>query len=259
MIIFLRYGEVYLKSKRVKNEFLNVLKRNVKSALKEYGLRAMVKKEIGQFVLYCEKNIVDILKHVFGISSIIVPKIVEIDEKSIADVVINEYLKNEKTFAVRTKRINKKLPCTSQEFNRVIGEIISKKGYRVDLSNPDVVIHVELKDKAYIYTKSEKGAGGLPLGVSGVAASSIKNKKDCVACWLMMKRGFTISSNNNTEYTRILKRWHLGQEIYLRGFDVIIDSENSMKKILSKPKNVFYPLAGFCEKEIDELFFKIIK
>jgi thiamine biosynthesis protein ThiI len=71
------------------------------------------------------------------------------------------------------------------------GRIKEARGWRVDLGNPGLTIHVEaLTDEAFYYFGKEPGAGGLPAGTSGRVACLLSGGIDSpVAAWRMMRRG----------------------------------------------------------------------
>jgi tRNA uracil 4-sulfurtransferase len=97
-----------------------------------------------------------------------------------------------RTFAVRSRRRDKRYPLRSIELSRVIGEAVRVRlRLDVDLSNPDLELHVEL-DHQELLVSSERlrGAGGLPVGSSGRALVLLSGGLDSpVAAYRMMKRG----------------------------------------------------------------------
>jgi thiamine biosynthesis protein ThiI len=98
------------------------------------------------------------------------------------------------SFAVRARRVGKH-EYTSIELARELGaRIVEATGARVNLSKPQVEIHVEVRDRdAYIYDEVIRGVGGLPLGTQGKALALISGGIDSpVAAWMMMKRGVDI-------------------------------------------------------------------
>ena len=64
------------------------------------------------------------------------------------------------------------------------------------MKNPDVIVTVEIRDtNAYIHSKKESGAGGLPVGTSGRAMLLLSGGIDSpVAGYMMAKRGIVISA-----------------------------------------------------------------
>ena len=97
-----------------------------------------------------------------------------------------------RTFAVRSRRRDKRFPLRSVELSRVIGEAVRVRlGLDVDLSNPDLELHVELDHKELLVSSERlRGTGGLPVGSSGRALVLLSGGLDSpVAAYRMMKRG----------------------------------------------------------------------
>jgi tRNA uracil 4-sulfurtransferase len=96
------------------------------------------------------------------------------------------------TFRITTKRGDKRLPLTSMDVDRAIGEYVAQStGRHVQLKAPDLTIYIEtLLDHAYVTVRREAGPGGLPVGMSGNVACLISGGIDSpVAAYRMMKRG----------------------------------------------------------------------
>ena len=108
-----------------------------------------------------------------------------------------EYLEDElseaSTFKVETKRSDKKFPLNSPQISMETGGYLLEKfpHLTVDVHQPDVVVHVEIRDfGAYIHGTPLPGAGGIPVGTGGKAAILISGGLDRpVAAWMMAKRG----------------------------------------------------------------------
>lgn len=193
--IIIRPGELFLKGK---NKFLfeNCLFDNIKDALKEY--EATISKSQNRF--YVEKfnlsnlnDILNILKKIFGISTISQAYKVSIDIDSIKNVVMN-VIPKEGTFRVTTKRAYKKFPMTSMEFSAYLGAEILKKFNQlsVNLFDYDFNLNIDIRENnfAYIFFETIKGAGGLPVGTSGKASLLLSGGIDSpVAGFMIAKRG----------------------------------------------------------------------
>ena len=68
--------------------------------------------------------------------------------------------------------------------------VVHATGAPVDLTNPAVEIHIDIRDeKAFVFTEIFKGVGGLPLGTQGTVLSLIDSKFSLLAAWYLMKRG----------------------------------------------------------------------
>ena len=98
------------------------------------------------------------------------------------------------TFRVTAKRADKRLPLTSMDVEKAVGQYVCDlTGKKVRLTDPDLIIYVELLAKdAYYYMDKFPGPGGLPVGVSGKVACLVSGGIDSpVAAYRMMKRGCT--------------------------------------------------------------------
>ena len=96
------------------------------------------------------------------------------------------------SFAVRCLRSDKTFPKTSIELERDIGgEIVTLKGWKVNLSEPDLTVHILIdRDGLYLWTLRIAGPGGLPSGSGGRATCLLSGGIDSpVAAYQMMKRG----------------------------------------------------------------------
>ncbi|CAN5909166.1 tRNA 4-thiouridine(8) synthase ThiI [soil metagenome] len=93
------------------------------------------------------------------------------------------------SFAVRAKRSGNH-PFTSEVVQRELGAALNP-GARVDLQQPEVTVHVEVRDRrAYLFSEWIDAMGGLPLGVDGYAVCLLSGEFDStVAASLMLKRG----------------------------------------------------------------------
>ena len=96
------------------------------------------------------------------------------------------------SFRVTTKRGDKRYPKTSMDVNGEIGGYIKElTGCRVDLTNPDLTIYLELLfESAYVSFARIPGPGGLTIGMSGKTVCLLSGGIDSpVAAYRMMKRG----------------------------------------------------------------------
>src|SRR5690606_17281835 len=82
-----------------------------------------------------------------------------------------------KSFAVRAKRSGSH-PFSSHEVQHRLGAALNP-GARVDLSNPDVEVSVEIRDRTvHFFSGRETALGGLPLGVEGKAVALLSGGFD---------------------------------------------------------------------------------
>ena len=93
------------------------------------------------------------------------------------------------------RRADKRLPFTSPQLEREVGGLIKQAtGWRVDLDDPALTIHIELMtDYAFYFFGKEPGAGGLPTGTGGRVACLLSGGIDSpVAAYRMMRRGCSV-------------------------------------------------------------------
>ena len=145
---------------------------------------------------------VDNLKTVFGISAICPVVHVEDEgfEKLCEDVVAymdSVYPDKNITFKVEARRARKNYPKCSMDINCDLGETILKAfpEIRVDVHKPDVMLHVEVREKIYIYSVVIPGPGGMPIGTNGKGMLLLSGGIDSpVAGYMISKRGVKIDA-----------------------------------------------------------------
>ena len=188
-LILIKYGELTTK-KGNRNQFINRLSENIKVDGK------IIKKRDRMYIIPNNfDETINKLKKVFGLQGIVVAYKVNTNTDDIKSGVL-EVLKNEnfKTFKVETKRANKNFEIKSMDFNNVIGGFVLKNfDSKVDVHNPDIIIHIEIREDTYIYTNEIKGSGGYPVGIQGKGILMLSGGIDSpVAGYLALKRGIDI-------------------------------------------------------------------
>ncbi len=188
-LILIKYGELTTK-KGNRNQFINKLSDNIKVDGK------IIKKRDRMYIIPNNfDETINKLKKVFGLQGIVVAYKVNTSIEDIKNGVL-EVLKNEnfKTFKVDTKRANKNFEIKSMDFNNIIGGLILKNfDCKVDVHNPDIVVHIEIREDTYIYTNEIKGSGGYPVGIQGKGILMLSGGIDSpVAGYLALKRGIDI-------------------------------------------------------------------
>jgi thiamine biosynthesis protein ThiI len=187
-----RYGEIFLKSDYVRRQWENVLVRNIREVLP--GCR--VRSERGRIWVQGPVD-TERLSRVFGIVSFspVARCTLEDLDGALLSLARERGAAGMKTFAIRMKRVGTH-PFTSQEKAVELGNLVRAEfpGLGVDLDNPDLELHVEIREgTCYLYTEVVRGAGGLPPGVEGTLVALVSGGIDSpVAAWMMMKRGCRI-------------------------------------------------------------------
>lgn len=200
MVVLLRYGEIHLKGLN-RPVFEQRLKDNIKIVLKDFE-DINVRRIDGRFILsgFDEAYVEEIssrLKNVFGLHSFSIA----LETDKAYENVQKESLRlfheavnrtGGKTFKVIGKRSDKTYIYNSMELISELGGYLYENtpGIEVDVKNPDISVHVEIRKMAYIYTDIILCRGGLPVGCNGRAALLMSGGIDSpVAGFLTMKRG----------------------------------------------------------------------
>lgn len=197
-ILLIKYGELTTKGDN-RNLFINKIYDNMKLLLSNYDVK-ITKNRVRMFVSVKDEEIdevIDIIKNIFGIHSIVLAYKVNTNIETIKESVLNVAKEVEfKTFKVETDRADKSFPIKSTDFSREIGGLILKNipNKKVDVHNPDYLLKIEIRnDYTYIYSKEIKALGGYPLGVAGKGLLMLSGGIDSpVAGYLAMKRGIKL-------------------------------------------------------------------
>lgn len=196
-IILIKYGELTTK-KDNRSLFINILYENITKALQNYNVK-ITKNRVRMFIETDEniEEIIEILKNIFGIHSIVVAYKVDTNIDKIQTEVLNIIQKlNFKTFKVETKRADKNFSIHSMEMNNILGGLIlkNKENVTVDVHNPEYTLKVEIReDYTYIYAEEINARGGYPVRVAGKGLLMLSGGIDSpVAGYMAMKRGVKI-------------------------------------------------------------------
>jgi tRNA uracil 4-sulfurtransferase len=194
--VLIRYHEIALK-KGNRPYFTELLKRNLVTAVKDLGVKEI--RSLPARLLLTFKNDVDQqtvvsrIRSVFGVANF---SPVERTPRDI-DAIQSRILESLNgisfsSFRIETQRGDKNFLLTSPEINRQLGAAVKERsGARVDLSNPELTVTVEIlpRDAFFGFAKIP-GAGGLPVGASGRVVALISGGIDSpVAAYRMMQRG----------------------------------------------------------------------
>ncbi|ENY68517.1 Thiamine biosynthesis protein ThiI [Metamycoplasma auris 15026] len=194
--ILIRYGELTLKGEN-KKDFIKQLRKNLEFYIKKDEIKMEYDRA---FCKYSPSNL-EALKYIFGISSYSVVYKTSINLEDI-EILIKKIANesNFSSFAINARRHNKNYHMTSSQLNMHFGHYILSNfaNKKVDLSNPDLIFYIEIRDKfSYIFTSYIEGLGGLPTSCSGRSLHLISGGIDSpVAANLLQKRGLHITFLN---------------------------------------------------------------
>ena len=202
----IKYAEIGTKGKN-RYVFEDALIKQIRFALKEADGKFKVWKESGRIYVDAEgeydyDEVVGALKRVFGI--VWICPMVQIDnkdyenlKKEVVAYMDEVYPDKAITFKVNARRGDKQYPHMSEEINRDLGEVILNAfpQIRVDVHQPDVMLHVEIRHRINIYSLMIPGAGGMPIGTNGKAMLLLSGGIDSpVAGYMIAKRGVVIEA-----------------------------------------------------------------
>ena len=199
-IILLKLGEIVLKGLN-RRSFEQKLIANVRRRLES----------IGRFRVYCLQSTIyveaeddnadmdaafEALQKVFGVINLSRAAACEKDKDAIVKLAV-EYLREEmesvKSFKVESKRSDKSFPMTSIQLSQYVGGELAEAypNVEVDVHNPELTVHIEVRDlAAYVHASPVPGAGGMPVGSNGVAVTLLSGGIDSpVSSYMIAKRG----------------------------------------------------------------------
>ena len=201
----IKYAEIGIKGKN-RYLFEDALIKQIKYALKDAAAFDVTKQQGRIYVhmlgSYDYDEVVAALTRVFGIVAIC-PVVICDDPswdnltKVVGDYIDEAYEDKHFTFKVDSRRADKRYPKKSMEINADIGEYLLERfpEMSVDVHKPDVMLNIEVREKTYIYSKSIKGPGGMPVGTNGKAMLLLSGGIDSpVAGYMIAKRGVTIDA-----------------------------------------------------------------
>ncbi len=194
--VIIHYQELALKG-RNRPWFVTTLVRTIRAVLAGLDVRGVrslmgrIEVQLGADADWTEVR--DRLARLPGIGNFaratyVAPDLDEIGGRLVADLTGRP----PRSFRISARRADKRFPVPSPEIERILGKRVQgATGWPVNLSQPDLTIHVEIvTHDAFYYLDRERGAGGLPIGTSGKVACLISGGIDSpVAAWRVIRRG----------------------------------------------------------------------
>ena len=252
-LYLIKIGEIALK-KGNKALFERQLKNNIKKILRPHPTRVTIRS--GRFYLETEdlpeEYVCSCLEKVFGITGYTrsyscKKDLEELTEKALLVARQNLDAGNGTSFKVSTRRVDKSLPMDNYGYSAELGGKVLEAfpELRVDVKNPDWTIHVELREKGYVYGYTHRGSGGLPVHSAGKGMLLLSGGIDSpVAGYLMAKRGLSLdavyfhtppytspeSLDKVKDLAKILAPWCSGLTLYTVPFtDVQVQINRSVR------------------------------
>jgi len=224
-------GEIGIKSKPVRRAYENLVLKIIRGILKDEGIpSSSVWRTAGRIYIHTEasESAAERVARVFGVSSTSPGVALKSGLETIvqAGTEIARKTLRSGTFAVKCRRTGSH-PYSSVQVAALLGESILSldKDLKVDLTNPQQVISVEIRDElAIIYARSIRGPDGFPVGTQEALLGIVDETADSVlASWCTMKRGAQLKAlvlenkegltNSTLVNLRILAGWMPGNRI----------------------------------------------
>ena len=272
-----RYSEIGLKSTPVRLRFENQLKDCMLSMLAFDGVEAIVEKGDARFYVHASDNRKALwsLRKVFGIGSM---SVAEVTTSSMEDIcrTAAEYSKGRmregQSFAVRPRREGTH-PYRSTDVGREAGSAIFLEnehlGVRVDLTSPDKVFYVEVREnKAYIFEDYMRCHAGLPVGTQGRVIAFLGDDRSTLSAWLMMKRGCRIMARGSDSagilihYDPDMKFLSEDQEDPRSALGYVFGNslEDIEKVDVSKYElPIYFPTVGMSDEQVGKMMASLIE
>jgi thiamine biosynthesis protein ThiI len=240
--IVVHYQEIALKGKN-RPWFMGRLVRNLRSALSDLDITA-VRSLMGRIEVVLgpratREEAGERIRRTFGIANFSYAGRTALDLDVLTAAILRDLeARTCKSFRVSARRADKRFPLTSPQVEREIGGRIQEaRGWRVDLEQADLVVHVELlSTEAFYFFGKERGPGGLPTGTAGPVVCLLSGGIDSpVAAHRMMKRGCAVtfvhfhsypilsraSQEKARELVALLTTWQQRSRLYLVPFGEI--------------------------------------
>jgi len=209
-LLLLRFsGDLTTKADATRRRMTSRLVENLRASIKASGRKGKVLKERNRLFVALEEasspdaltdeDMAARLARVFGVQSVSVTHAVEwtdLDDIVREGVAFGTPHVRDRRYAIRARRVGDRteVPIRSGDIEIQLGAALGPVAGRVDLSNPEATVFVEVDaDQAYYFVASAKGAGGLPLGTEGRAVSLLSGGFDSpVASWRLLRRGIAL-------------------------------------------------------------------
>jgi thiamine biosynthesis protein ThiI len=285
-MFMIRYGEIALKSPRIRRRFEGMLSSNIASWFVDAGRECRLERERGRIFLWSgdEAFAASALSRTFGIVSFSRVEETGSEQADIFELAVRlakPHFKKGTRFCVRARRSGQHR-YTSMELARDAGSAVflanEHLAPKVDLTNPELEVFIEVRQsRAYVYTGSSPGPGGMPLGSQGRVLGIVENMGGAAACWLMMKRGCrVVVAAADVAMVEPLKSWDPSLKVV--GLDADVDIPGLAKRNRAEgvclgwgvpgierrgPETLgwgmpaFYPLAGMTNGEVEQLLKRI--
>jgi len=200
-IYLVKLGELTLKGSNIRlfeKKLIDNIKPYLKHADSHIALRAG-RMYVETDEVYAE-DIEYALKHLIGISGWARARVCEKNIDAVKKAVFEEAQaakeKGAKTFKIEARRGDKSFPFTSYEICReAAAPVYDAQLLAVDVHHPDLTVHVEVRERCFVYGNPCKAHRGLPVGTGGKGLLLLSGGIDSpVAGYRMLRRGMSMEA-----------------------------------------------------------------
>lgn len=200
-ICLVHYHEIGLKGRNRSNFEMRLLK-NIQAIVTDFPV-VTIHRIAGRLCVFLREGtdlqtayaLTDVLKTIPGVARVSCGYKCERDLEVMGAVAVNALAEcaDFETFKVHARRNHTDFETDSMQMNQIIGAALCEAfpEKTVKMKDPDVVVGVEVVQNAvYIYARSVRGIGGLPVGSSGKVVCLLSSGIDSpVAVWKLARRG----------------------------------------------------------------------
>lgn len=202
MLYLIKPGEIELKLGN-RREFIRRLKSHIHQRLS--GIPHELEEYPGRFFLYVPQEHAErvrfVLEHCPGINGIAramkTAKTPEDIIRASVETARAEAERGSTSFKIEVRRSDKSFPLDTYGMAVAAGDAIIEgvPQLSVDVHHPDCVIMIEIRERAYVYSRTSPGPRGLPVGSQGKGLLLLSGGIDSpVAGYLMAKRGLALEA-----------------------------------------------------------------
>ena len=253
-VVIVRYGELALKSHSIRRFFTKQLISNIQDAMMRDGIEGLIEEERGRiYVQTGDRRALSTISRVFGIVSVSWAEETDADKDHISELAVDIFGCRKGSFAVRATRTGNH-EYTSQELAAYVGEKILERcpDLKVNLKNPENEVHIEVRNnRAFVFSGKTRAVGGMPMGTQGDIRAPLRDERDLLAVWMMLKRGCRVYVHHvNENILETATYWGALLSVKRKYLAEVTGRDDECLKKSDIP--VFCPLIGLTDKEIEE-------
>ena len=197
-LLLVRIGELHLKGQN-RPFFLRQLLRDIETAVSSLGGKPVHSQSRVYVTGVPDDRLAEAmtrLSRIFGIHSLSPAYACDTDFAVVKQVAIALMHEKTGTFKVDARRGDKRYPLDSPAIARELGGAIleDNPALSVDVRQPQHLLQVEIRERAYLLLDVLPGMGGMPVGTNGRAMCLLSGGIDSpVAAFRIMKRGVRVA------------------------------------------------------------------